>query len=102
MRGVSGGTALTAHTALTLAQRAVLADQQIEVGAFLGGELEEDPFAFRILEPLAVALEEPVRAALTAYPNEQRLRVVDPGAAVRHLGKESVRRTLKKRKAGRA
>ena len=47
-----------AAAALPLDERAVLADEELEVGAFLRRELEKDLLAFRILEPLAVALEE--------------------------------------------
>ena len=66
---------------LPLAQRTVLADQQIEMGAFLVGKFQEDLLAFGVLEPLAVALEELVRAALALDPDEQRLRIVDAAAA---------------------
>ena len=43
-----------------LAQEAVLANQELEVLALFLGELQEDLLAFRVLEPFAVALEEPV------------------------------------------
>src|SRR6185436_3608435 len=46
---------------LAAAQRTVFADQEVEMGALLVGELEEDPLALGILEPLAVALEEEER-----------------------------------------
>ena len=36
--------------ALALDERSVFADQQLEMGALLVGELEEDPLAFRVLE----------------------------------------------------
>ena len=49
--------------------------------ALLVGELEEDPLAFGVLEALAVALEEPVRAALAADADQQRLQVVDAAAS---------------------
>ena len=62
---------------LALAQRAILADQQIEVRALFVGELEEDLLAFGVLEALAVALEELVRAALALDADEQRLLIVD-------------------------
>src|SRR5215203_397501 len=52
--------------ALPFEQRAILADQQLEVFALFGGELEEDLFAFRVFEAIAVALEEAVRRALAA------------------------------------
>ena len=66
-----------AGAALALDERAVLADQQIEVLALLVGELEEDLLAFGVLEPLAVLLEEAVRAALAADADHQRLLIVD-------------------------
>jgi hypothetical protein len=50
----------------------VLADEQVQVLALLVGELEENPLALGLLEPLAVALEELVRAALAADADEQR------------------------------
>src|SRR6478752_9126219 len=68
---------LRAALALPLDQRSVLADQEIEVLPLLVRELEEDPLAFRVLETLAVALEETVRAALAADPDHQRLQVAD-------------------------
>ena len=43
------------------------------MGAFLVGKLQEDLLAFGVLEPLAVALEELVRAALALDADEQRL-----------------------------
>ena len=52
--------------------------------ALLVGELEEDPLAFRLLEPFAVALEEAMRAALAADADHQRLTIVD--AFVQLLG----------------
>src|SRR5687767_13160327 len=62
------------------AERAILADQQVEVRALLRGELEENLFAFRILEALAVTLEELVRSPLAFDADEQRLLVVDAAA----------------------
>src|ERR1700741_2930336 len=62
---------------LPLHERAVLAHEQVEVRALLVGELEEDLLAFRILEALAVLLEEAVRIALAADADEQRLLIVD-------------------------
>ena len=56
-------------------QAAVFANQQIEMLALLVGELEEDALAFRLLEALAVRLEEAVRSALAADADEQRLAV---------------------------
>src|SRR5205085_10156746 len=63
--------------ALTLLQRAVLAEQQIEVNPLLLGEFQEHLLALGVLEPLAVFLEELVRAALAFDPDEQRLLIVD-------------------------
>ena len=75
------------------AQGAVLADQQLEVRALLVGELEEDPLAFGVLEPLAVALEELVRAALALDADEQRLLIVHAAAQLlRAVGEDAVRR----------
>ena len=45
---------------LAVGERAVFANQQVEVLALFGGELEEDLLALRVLEALAVALEEVV------------------------------------------
>ena len=58
--------------------------EQLEMLALLVGELEEDLLAFGVLEPLAVFLEEPVRAALAADADQQRLLIVD--AARQPLG----------------
>src|SRR5262245_65013700 len=63
--------------ALPFAQRLVLVQQQIQMRALFVGELEEDSLAFRILEPLAVALEEVVRAALALDADQERFEVVD-------------------------
>ena len=82
---------------LTLAQRAVLANQQIEVGALLVRELQEDPLAFGVLEALAVALEELVRPALALDADEQRLLIVDALAQLLGaFGEQPVRRALEK------
>jgi hypothetical protein len=51
------------------------------MGTLLVGKLQEDLFPFRVLEPLAVALEEFVRAPLALDPDEQGPRVVDAAAA---------------------
>ena len=63
--------------------------------ALLVGELEEDLLALRVLEPFAVPLEEPVRRALAADADLQRLPVVD---ALRDLvgarGEQPVGRAL--------
>ena len=84
-----------AGAALALHERPVLAHQQIEVCAFFVGELQEDLLAFRVLELLAVLLEEAVRAALAADADHQCLLIVDaahqPFGAI---GEQSVRRAL--------
>src|SRR5436853_5482537 len=80
---------------LPLDERAILAHQQIEVFALFVREFEEDLLTFRILEPLAVLLEEPVRVALAADADEQRLLVVDAAQQpVRTFREQSVRRAL--------
>ena len=66
-----------AAAALPFDKRSVLADQQLEVCPLFVGELEEDLLALRVLEALAVALEEPVRAALAPDADHQRLQIVD-------------------------
>ena len=66
-----------AAATLALDQRAVLADEQVEMLALLVGKLEEDLLAFRVLEALAVFLEEAMRAALAADADHQRLLIVD-------------------------
>ena len=82
-------------SALALDEQAVLADQQLEVRALLVGELEEDPLAFGILEPLAVSLEELVRPALAADADHQRLPVVDAlGELLGAGGEQAVGRAL--------
>src|SRR4029453_15737456 len=84
-------------TALTIEERAILADQQLEVLAFFGGELEEDLFAFGILEAIAVALEKPVRRPPAADPDHQRLSIVHAlGQLFGARGEETVRRSLEK------
>ena len=74
------GHAAHAAPALTLAERTVLTDQEIEMSPFLVGKLQEDLLAFGVLEPLAVALEELVRAALALDADQQRLGVVHAAA----------------------
>ena len=74
-----GGGGRRGAPALARDQAPVLANQQLEVVALLVGELEEDALAFRFLEPLAVPLEELVRAALAADADEQGLAI---GAAL--------------------
>src|SRR6266516_98082 len=80
-RSPGGGPAragsAAARAQLTIAQRTVLAQEQLEVRALLVRELEKHLLPLRVLETLAVALEELVRAALTADADEQRLLIVD-------------------------
>ena len=82
------------HMALALHQRLVFAHQQIQMFALFVGELEEDLLALGVLELLAIFLEEPVRAALAADADEQRLLVVDPLSA----GARRLRRTARWRR----
>src|SRR5207237_3189483 len=66
-----------ARAALALDERAVFAHEQVEVRALFVRELQEDLLALRVLEALAVLLEEAVRVALAADADEQRLLIVD-------------------------
>src|SRR4051812_32108445 len=66
-----------AASPLPLDEGAVLAHEEVEVRPLFVGEFEEDLLSFRILEPLAVFLEEAVGVALAADADEQRLLVVD-------------------------
>src|SRR5690349_18873342 len=50
--------------ALPFEEGAIFANQQLEMLALLGGELQEDLLAFGVLEAIAVALEETMRGAL--------------------------------------
>ena len=77
-RGPAGGpTGRLPHTsALPLHEITVFPDEQVEMVALLGRELEEDLLALGVLEALAVALEELVRVALAADADEQRAQVV--------------------------
>ena len=77
-------------------QRAVLADQHLEVVALFVGELEEDLLALGVLEALAVALEEAMRAALAADADLVGLAIVDAVALqlVGALREQAVRRAL--------
>jgi hypothetical protein len=92
-----GGSGRPPRTALPLHERAIFAYKQVEMGALLVGKLEKDLLAFRILEPLAVLLEESVRTALAADAYHQRLLVVHASKeALGALGEEPVRGTLEK------
>src|SRR5262249_59273912 len=79
-----GSTQDFASALRTVLQRPVFSDEQIHVRALFPGELEEDLLSFRLVEPLAVFLEELVRAALALDPDEERFTVVD--AAAEFLG----------------
>ena len=86
---------VTPCMALTLHQRLVLAHQQIQMFPLFVGELEEDLFALGVFEAVSVFLEEPVRTALAADANQQRLLVVDPfQEAFGAFGEQSVRSAL--------
>ena len=82
--------------ALAPRQRAVLANQHLEMVALFLGELEEDLLAFGVLEALAVALEEAMRAALAANADLVRLEIVDAVAQqlVGAAREQAVRRAL--------
>src|SRR6185436_4379030 len=85
----------TRPLALTLGQVTVLVDQQIEMGAFFLGEFQEDLFALRILEALAVPFEEVVRAALALDADEEGLLIVDALAQFRRaLVEQAIGRAL--------
>src|SRR5580704_2508044 len=73
----SGGVSKGAPGAHPLPQRAVLADEKVELRALLVGKFQEDLLALGVLEPLAVPLEELVRPALAFDADEQRLPVVN-------------------------
>ena len=51
------------------------------MGAFFIGKFQENLFPFRVLEPLAIALEEFMRAPFAPDPDEQGPRIVDAAAA---------------------
>src|SRR5262245_17170438 len=73
----TGVTLAATAPALPFAQGTVFADQQIEVFALFLGKFQKYLFAFGILEPLAVAFEELVAAALAFDPDEKRFLIVD-------------------------
>ena len=69
--------------------------------ALLGRELHEDAFALRVLEVLAVALEEPVGSALAPDADHQRLAVVDDlPQPLGALGEQPVGRPLEVQEGG--
>jgi len=87
------------RASLPLHQRAVLADEEVEVGALLVGKFEEDLLAFRILETLAVFLEELVGPALAADADHQGLLIVHAvDEALGTFGKEPVRSPFEEEK----
>src|SRR5207344_1104038 len=87
-----------AAATLPLDQRAVLPDEQVEMLALLVGKLEEDLLALRILEALAVLLEEPVGVALATDADEQRLLIVDAAQqTIRAFGEQAVRGALEEK-----
>src|SRR5436190_6217127 len=94
MRASRAGTRERFSTAtLPLDERAVLPDEQVEVLALLVGKLEKDLLALRILEALAVLLEEPVRVALAADADEERLLIVDTAQqTIGAFGEQTIRR----------
>ena len=90
--------------AATLApdERAILARKEIAGGRALAGELRENALPFRLLEAFAVALEEPVRAALAAdadaaAPAGRRRSVVSSSVPA---AKRPLAAPLKKRNVG--
>src|SRR5260370_34260730 len=100
-RSPGGGPAArrSARAPLALAQRLVLAQQQVEVRALLVCELEEDLFALRVLEALAIAFEEFVRAALATDADAERLLIVDALAQFfGSLGEEAAGGALEEQK----
>src|SRR5260370_31662857 len=102
-RSPGGGPAARrpARSPLALAQRPVLAQKQVEERALLVCELEEDLLAFRVLEALAIAFEEFVRAALAADADAERLLIVDALAQFfGSLGEETAGGTLEEQKGG--
>src|SRR5687768_718778 len=75
---------------LPLDERTILADEQVEMLALFVGEFEEDLLALGVLEALAVLLEEPVRPALAADADHQRLLIVDsPEQPLGALGEQA-------------
>src|SRR6187431_2631646 len=71
----------------------VFADEELEVLLLLVGKFHEDLLALGVLEPLAVFLEEAMRATLAFDADEQRLLIVHALAEpVCALGEQPVRR----------
>ena len=73
-------------------ERAVLANQQLEVLALLVGELEEDLLALGVLEPLAVALEERCEPRSQRMPMRSASASSTPGlrSSLGALGEQAV------------
>jgi hypothetical protein len=90
-----GNTARALGFALSLpsGQRAVFADQQLEVIALFFRKLEKDLFALGILETLAVAFEETMRTAFAPNTNAVGLEIV-------HALTQQVVRALRKKPVG--
>src|SRR6185369_9831080 len=92
--------ARAALTPLALHERAVFADEQLEMFAFFVGELEEDRLAFRLLELLAVLLEEAVRAALALDADQERLLIVAGHQPLGAFREDAVGRALEEEERG--
>src|SRR5436189_3627581 len=79
----------------------VFADEELEVLLLLVGKFHEDLLAFRVLKPLAVLLEEAMRAALAFDADQQRLLIVDALAEpFCTLGEQPVRSAFEEEKRG--
>src|SRR5215203_4536314 len=84
---------------LTFHERAILANEQVEMRPLFVSKFEKDLLPLGILETLAVLLEEAMGAAFAADPDHQRLLVVDAvHQSLRPVGEQSVRRTLEEEK----
>ncbi len=72
---------------------------RLQVGTLFVGELQEDALPFRVLEPLAVPLEELVRPALAFDADEERLEIVDATPELLGaFGEQPARRALEEEK----
>ncbi len=71
------GRARGTGAALPLGERAVFANEQVQMSALFVGKLEKNLLALGILEAFAVPFEELVRSALAPNADEQRLLIVD-------------------------
>src|SRR5882672_4267459 len=80
-----------AAASLPLDERAIFADEQVEVIALFVGELQKNLLALGVLEPLAILLEEPVRIPLAADADQQGLLIVHAAQqTVGAFGKQAV------------